>query len=172
MDIIFTGCGINQTVNNNDSNNNLVWWIDPNGDFHTNDLHRAQGQIPFIIIIPSYLPANFSYDNMRILGPYESEIVEDIEIEITFKRDDDRVYIREHNHLIFMKPNNELDPIYHDIAGVIVLRQIAQIVDSSGITEGLVFDWNQNNVAFSVELFNVSEDEGIKIVESMITQMK
>jgi len=70
-----------------------------------------------------------------------------------------------------MIPNEESEPVYYEIAGARVLRQTTQLLTSTGEEEGLRFDWNPDGLTFSVKTFNISENESLKIVESMLKQM-
>jgi hypothetical protein len=146
-----------------------AWVTDSNNYFHTNDVKRAQREVPFTIILPTYLPDDMdpNYPD-QIDGPVKALNYHEVEIKITYIKGDRSIYISEQNVKLVMAPTEELDPIYLDIAGTKVLRQKAQMAGSSGITEGLVFDWNQNGLTFAVQVFSVSEEEAVKIIESMI----
>jgi hypothetical protein len=164
----FSGCG---AVKNSDT----VWFIDPNGQFHTNDIKLAQREIPFTITLPSYLPNNIDPNQVRIVGPFDESYEpywNGIRIEISYVNGDSRIYIDEKNVSLVMEPNNEAKPVYHDIVGIRVLQQTAQLAGSSGITEGLAYDWNYDKLTFSVQTFSISEEETFKIVESMVKQLK
>lgn len=107
----------------------------------------------------------------KIVGPFRDAYLDGIEIEIEYITGDNLIYISEQNVRLIMEPNEELDPMYLDISGTMVLRQETGMAGSSGITEGLRFDWNQDGITFAVRVFSISEEEGLKIVESMVTQM-
>jgi hypothetical protein len=149
-------------------------WVVDQGTFHTSDLERAQQEIPFSIIVPEYLPDNLDpYSPYLIEGPVKSSSgKEDIEVEVSYKAENKpRIDITENSENILMLPNPDADPIYHDIGGVQVLQQDDTIYSTPPI-EGLRFDWNQSGRTFSVSIFDYSQDEGIKIVESMIRQIE
>jgi hypothetical protein len=155
----------------NNSNRKIVWFKDPNGRFHTNDLKRAQKEIPFTIVIPNYIPDilgnNYVYG---IVGPFKDDTNNSVSVQITYVQKDFQIYISEYNVLRVIQPNDELKPIYRDVDGIKVLQQEAQMAGGSGIIEGLRFNWNRNRLSFEVVIYNIPEEEGIKIVESMITQ--
>lgn len=153
------------------SNSGILWFRDPQGHFHTNDIERAQKEIPFTIILPQYLPEYMDPNLFKIVGPFRDAYLDGIEIEIEYITGDNLIYISEQNVRLIMEPNEELDPMYLDISGTMVLRQETGMAGSSGITEGLRFDWNQDGITFAVRVFSISEEEGLKIVESMVTQM-
>ena len=126
-----------------DSSSKIFWFRDPNGRFHTNDVARAQKEIPFTIVIPSYLPYDIDpIYSSQIVGPFTHPYRRGVEVEISYSYEDSRIYISEQNNTFVMEPTEELDPVYLDIAGTKVLRQKARMGGSSGITEGLRFDWN------------------------------
>ena len=153
--------------------NETAWVIDPYNFFHTNDIQRAQLEVPFTIILPTYVPNDMGSDySFQIDGPIKDLNYHEVEIKISYVKGDRSIYISEQNVRLVMGPIQELDPIYIDIAGTKVLRQKAQMAGSSGITEGLVFDWNQNGFTFAVEVFYIDEEETIKVIESMIAQME
>ena len=156
-----------------ESNNKSHWFVDENGNFHTNDVSLAQKKIPFTIIIPTYLPdimgTNYPY---QIDGPVKADKYHEVEVYISYYKDDKMIFITENNITRIMSPTKELNPVYLDIAGTRVLRQIAQQMSSTKITEGLGFDWIQNRLTFRVDTYSFNEDESFKIVESMIKQLK
>ncbi len=149
------------------------WFVDENGHFHTDNVTLAQKKIPFTIVVPSYIPdvfvTNYQYE---IIGPFKNILPNNIEVEIQYWDNRHQIYISEYNIKEIMLPNQEFKPIYYSIAGIQVLKQITGFTTSSGRIEGLGFYWNINNLTFKVEIFNIPEEEGIKIVESMIKQMK
>ena len=49
-----------------DSDSEIYWFRDPNGFFHTNDLGRAQEEISFTIILPTYLPEDMGLSTLKI----------------------------------------------------------------------------------------------------------
>jgi hypothetical protein len=150
------------------------WDVNSQGIFHTTDLERAQQEIPFTIIVPEYLPDNLDpYSPHLIEGPVKgSSGDEAIEVEVSYKAENKpRIDIIENSESILMLPNPDLNPIYLDIAGVQVLQQDEAIYSTPTI-EGLRFDWNQSGRTFSLMAFSYSQDELIKIVESMIRQIE
>jgi hypothetical protein len=143
------------------------------GIFHTNNIQQAQEKIPFEIIPPGYLPDGLkSLYPYMIEGPYTYPYEEGVEVRISYIKDDSRIYISEKNDIIVMEPTEELEPIYLNIRGVRVLRQKDYLSSSSHSIDGFSFDWNQDGMTFEVGIFNLSSDEGYKIVESMIAQVK
>ncbi len=150
-------------------------WVVDQGTFHTTDLERAQQEIPFTIIVPEYLPDNLDpYSPYLIEGPVKgSSGTEDIEIEVSYKAENKpRIDIIENSENILMLPSPDADPVYLDIAGIQVLQQEDNMYGYNINIDGLRFDWNQSGRTFMVRVFEYSQDEGIKIVESMIRQIE
>jgi hypothetical protein len=162
--LLFSSC-------NSDSSNEASWFRDPQGHFHTNDVERAQKEIPFTIILPQYLPEYMDPNLFKIIGPFKDAYLEGIEIEIEYITGDNLIYISEQNVRLVMEPNEEMEPVYYNIAGTRVLRQQSFLYGASETKEGLRFDWNQDGLTFAVSVFSISEEEGLKIVESMVKQI-
>ena len=156
------------------SDEDYLWVVNSQGIFRTSDLERAQREIPFTIIVPEYLPDNLDpYSPYLIEGPVKgSSGNENIRVEVSYKAyGKPEIDIIENSEKFLMLPNPDLDPVYLDIGGVQVLQQEAHMYGNP-IIEGLHFDWNQSGRTFSVRIFEYSQDEGIKIVESMIKQIE
>jgi hypothetical protein len=156
-----------------DISSKTSWIIDQNKHFHTNDVERAQREVPFDIIFPTYLPDGMDPQKPTVIdGPTKSLGYREVEIEIKYIDADRRIYINEQNVRLTWEPTKELDPVYLDISGIKVLHQKTGMVGSSGRTEGLGFYWNQGDLTISVDIYSISKEEGIKIIESMVTQME
>jgi hypothetical protein len=154
-----------------DTGSNTFWVIDSDNHFHTTDIERAQNEVPFSIIFPTYLPDGMDPKSPNLIsGPIKALGYHEVEIIIDYVDDDRRVYIYEQNVRLNWQPTEELDPIYLDIAGIKILCQKAQMLSSSGTTEGLGFHWNQDSLTISVSIYSISQEEGIKIIESMVKQ--
>ena len=147
-----------------------VWFRDPNGLFHTTELKLAQNEIPFPIIIPTYLPSDIDYPCL-IEGPYLSPISDGIKVNISYTDGDKRIFISEQNDYQVKIPAPELEAVYLDIAGIKVLGQITHLYSVERTITGYSYHWNQNRLTFEVDVFFYSADEGAKIVKSMIEQM-
>ena len=148
------------------------WFRDPNGYFHTNDIERAQNEVPFNIILPSYLPVAIDPDLFVIIGLYEDDILGGEEIEIEYINTDKGIYIfiSEKNIIFDWTPTTELEPIYLDIAGTRVLQERTQMLSGSSTKEGIMFAWHQDGLTITLDVFSLSSEEGMEIVESMIKQ--
>jgi hypothetical protein len=83
---------------NTASDPDIYWFRDPVGFFHTNDLERAQEEIPFTIILPSYLPENMGLSTLKIYGPIKIDIgdyIHGIQVDIDYISGDKKLYINE-----------------------------------------------------------------------------
>jgi hypothetical protein len=155
-----------------ESSANTTWFRDPNGQFHTNDLKRAQKETPFKIIMPSYWPTDLNTDQIMIVGPIKINDSKSTQIEISYVNNNTWIYINEENDHIVMSPTEQLSPVYHNISGISVLQEKIIYTTGSGTIEGIAFYWNQNELTFSLETKSYRQEEGIKIVESMINRVK
>ena len=128
----------------------------------TIDIAQIQKDTPFAIIIPTYIPEKLGSDyTFQIKGPIEDPVLHSIEVDINYANQATKIYISEQSHMSVMIPNEELEPVYYEIAGTKVLRQKTGLITSTGEVEGISFDWNPSGLTFSVEIFNISEEEGI-----------
>ena len=88
------------------------WFRDNKGRFYTNDVNLAQREIPFTIVVPSYIPECFGTDYLyEITGPYIDESRNIIEVKIRYDQGDYEIYISEQSRRINMMPNEQLEPI-------------------------------------------------------------
>ena len=150
-----------------DTESDIYWFRDPVGFFHTNDLDRAQEQIPFTIILPTYLPEDMGLDALKIYGPREVNIGDDIrgtEVQISYISGDREIYIDEDDSGQVMHPASD-SPVFLDINGMMILKQV------SSIEERIGFDWNHDGIRYAVRVYSIDEEEAIKIVKSMIEQL-
>lgn len=151
-----------------------VYWIqNPDGTFHTNDIKRLQQKISFKIIVPTFFPEVLNSGLLNIWGPFKVKSgngVEGIQLQIEYQKDETQLLIWEDNLGEVLNPNPDLEPKYININGIKILRQKAQSVSASGMEEGVRFDWTLNGISYKVKIYSISEDDGLKIVESMISQ--
>jgi hypothetical protein len=149
------------------------WFVDLNGHFSTNDLQRAQKEIPFNIVVPNYIPDLFgSRYRYEFTGPFSTNLGNAVKVRIQYWDGTHQILIEEYNRKETTIPTEELDPISYEISGIQVLRQITQYLSSSNTTEGLGFYWNIDNLTFNVNSINIPEDEALKIVESLVKRLK
>jgi hypothetical protein len=159
---------------NNNTFNPNSFWVESKGFFQTNDLKRAQSEIPFKILLPTYLPEKRDYKNpSRISGSLDREKTSEFSITIQYGNGEKQITVKQAKTFSIMGANSGMDPAYINISGINVLRQkYTEFWDLNTQFPALVFDWNQGDYAFTVDIFTYGQDEGVKIVESMINQMK
>jgi hypothetical protein len=182
--IILSVCGCSQSYSNNITNTHVFTsdepthlpWEEYLGYFYTLDIVRAQKEIPFSIIIPTYIPDKREitlYPNIK--GPLSTiQNNNQVTIEILYNIDygDDNpsmIHIFEMNFPV-LPADPEVDPRYSniDISG-------KNIIWTEGISSGdtvFYFHFNHENIYYEVGLYALPYDEAIKIVESMINQLK
>jgi hypothetical protein len=172
------GCGSNNqptTLSTTPSTTKTrIYWHESKVDFQTNDLTRAQGVIPFSLILPAYLPDGLdSTHPFNIYGPLDSNNTDYSPVTIQYGNGEKQVSISESNVLSIPFPNSNAEPLYVDISGISVLREkYTTYFGANHNIPAYNFSWNQANYTFSVEVLTYSEEEGEKIVESMIKQIK
>ena len=131
----FSNCGGNLL-------DEAVWFRDKDGLFHTTDVKLAQEEIPFTIILPTFLPSDMGSDYPYvIIGPITNPWFDGVKIRISYIGEESTIVITEENNNLVMGPNDELEPVYLDIAGTIVLQQISYSHSISQTKKGLTYDW-------------------------------
>lgn len=145
------------------SENNSLIWVNNNIEFSTYDIARAQARVPFTIILPAYLPD--TKQRLPIIhGPLDCSSNNGIcEIRLTYAvLSGGLILISEGQY----PANSKLPEIqgreWVDIAGTQVLK------DKSNT----VFNFDSGGLGFWVYTENVPGDESIKVVESIIKQIK
>ncbi|MBM3157917.1 MAG: hypothetical protein FJ004_11630 [Chloroflexi bacterium] len=169
----FTGCG---SDDNNTSDVHTYWFTDPPSRFHTNDIERAQKEIPFPILLPNYLPSDL-VSLPLIEGPIKGTYPDDeVSIRVTYqeRRGSYLLVIKEAKGTVVVHPAPESEFSYLDINGTQVLevRTEGRSFSSSGLETHpiLEFSWNRKGIFFNVIVFNNDHEEAVRVVESMIQQ--
>ena len=68
-------------------------------------------------------------------------------------------------------PNEHLDPVYMNVLGVEILKQKSGVFSGSTDIESWSYNWNQQGRNFDIFVINYDEDEILKVIESIITQI-
>jgi hypothetical protein len=142
-------------------------------NIHTID--KLQEEVPFTIILPTYLPTDIGPDPYMVQGPFKRG-EETLLIKIEYQKQgggSGYVYIEEKNSLFYANADWALHPerTYLDIAGIKVQEEITEVVPyppNEPIDYGFRYVWNKNGTDFLVDIFRYDQDECRKIVESMI----
>jgi hypothetical protein len=150
------------------------WFTDPPGRFHTNDVERAQEEIPFTIVLPTYLPDGIGPLPYMIEGPVKGTSDEQtVRLMIRYQDDGgDHVMFIDEQNSSFYEHIVGFEGTFLDIAGIQVLEDEmdSPVISSSGmeIHQGLQYKWHLDGVDFDVDIFGYDRDEARKIVTSMI----
>jgi hypothetical protein len=165
-----SGCGVTTAP----TSTVKAYWHESKGTFQTNDLKRAQNELPFTIIVPTNLPngmdPNYPFD---IYGPLKSTVVDPNTVHIQYGDGEKQITIEESNTISVPFPDSNAEPTFITISGISVLREKHKGYWGSNISiPALRYRWNQANCLFSVDVWTYSETEGEAMVESMIKQLK
>jgi hypothetical protein len=147
--------------------------------FATNDLAKAQKEIPFEIILPTYIPGKEHNRQMVIDGPLDTE---GTSVEIRIKYDVDIgdpktamiLIIETNRHRSLGDVELEPDLEVINLAGFEVTKSKDDLSETD-----TYFSFNQDGIFYLIEMhlfdnensFNIDE-ESLKIVESFINQLK
>lgn len=158
-----------------------LWQIDEYGRFYTQDFSRAQEEVPFQIIAPSYLPQNISTPP-NIVGPMEGthwtldeegELTVILEYNAGENSTKGLITIYEYNYPV-VPPDPQLNEDYKAFnigdTEVVICEHNNGILTPDGIIEhpGFLFMWNKDNLYFEVGIYHYDHDEAVKVIESMI----
>ena len=151
-------------------------WAEMYGRFYTRDLARAQEEIPFRIILPSYVPdKRKDAPPPGIDGPLRGYQYDDeVEIHVLYHVDLGgevlgTIQISESNYPV-LPGDPKLNPKYEAIE--IRDKRLIKTEGNFSLGPGFFFFFDDSSIYFVVELYYFSYEEAIKIVESMITQIE
>ncbi|MFC2067067.1 hypothetical protein ACFLUO_08515 [Chloroflexota bacterium] len=146
-------------------------WIEYDGLFETKDLERAQGEIPFNILLPDYISNEENQVPLpSIRGPLrESQSSGEIVVEILYFLDP----TQDNSGLIIITESERpIDPADSENIIEINGKSVVQWNGNFSLGPGFFFFFEDSGIYFVVELYYISYDESIKILESMIKQAK
>jgi len=135
-----------------------------------------QKEVPFTIIVPTYLPADISPHPAGILGPGTGAYSENsVAVGFGYSNESNTKFIdiyEENGEVIFhpARPSS----VYLEIRGVQVLEEEAEVIipsespSDNTVMHGYFYGWNQNGVIFEVTIFGYEKTECRKVIESMI----
>ena len=179
--ILFCGCNSKVDSDNDttsasppSTSDQTLFWQEIQGHFSTRDIARAQKEIPFIIILPSYLPEDSQNRIPGIQGTLKSfQEGERIGVEIMYALYPETILsgvivIRENNYGISIgDPESDHDLELVEIKGISVVKTKD---DWSPPIENW-YCFNSKDIYYLVELHGLPNEESYKIVESMIIQI-
>ena len=147
-------------------------WEEYHGQFNTLDLARAQEEIPFPIVLPSYIPdkrQNPPPPNIR--GPLgEFQYNDKVQIEVYYSVDFGgetyvTILIEESNYPV-LPPDPKLNPGFEvmEIRGKEIITKEGNFSPGPGV----VFFFSQDQIYFVVHIYNLPTEEATKVVDSML----
>ena len=151
------------------------YWEENENRFNTNDLARAQKEIPFTIILPTYFPEDSRKKIPDIEGPL-SQFQQDDKIEVRIMYDlypgdnlSGIIIIDETNYASSLG-DPELNPELERkiIEGISVVKT----KDDWSPGRDAYYSFNSKDIYYNVETHGITNEESFKIVESMIKQIK
>ncbi len=158
------------------SKKSLYWEVEGQRTFFTNDLKRAQDEIPFEIILPTDLPRNLQ-DEPDIIGILqESWLDTESKLDVSYQAIDEvivgRVYITEWLYPINLsQPEYDSECQYLNIDGT----QIVECANDWNVHSpdgtlllGFIFYWKYNDTYFRASIHGYGHNEAVKVIESMI----
>lgn len=144
-------------------------WEESYGRFYTKDIARAQKEIPFPILLPTYVPNEQKGSSLpQVTGPLRAYQYDgEIEINILYLVNLDSgvvgtIDINESNYPVLPgdpKINPGLESM--EINGEIVIRE-------GNPPDSIYYYFNQNSVYFVVIFYDFPSDEALKVIESMV----
>jgi hypothetical protein len=147
-------------------------WEEYNGQFCTLDLARAQEEIPFTIILPSYIPDEQTAPPLPdITGPLREYQCDDkVKVEILYIVDLGNetfgiIEIEENNYPV-LPGDPELNPDLERIE--ICGREVIKTEGNFSQGPGAIFFFSQDNIYFVTGLYNFPTEEALKVLESML----
>lgn len=177
--LIFSGCII-ETSNGDIATNPTVitsplLWNEAQGRFYTNDITKAQAKIPFNIILPTYIPYDGQTFPLPIIdGLLETDNLDNsIKVNITYNTFSSNIppgiiLITEANYKVSLgdvQLNPELEVI--DIGNIEVIKTRDDFSEIDAY-----FSFNDNGVYYVIETHYLTHEESLKIVVSIIDQLK
>jgi hypothetical protein len=151
------------------------YWEENENRFNTNDSERAQKDIPFPIIIPTYLPRN---NPKKVLPDIEGPLSQfqdgnNIEIIIRYSLDIGNylpgAIMASESNFAYSLGEPVLDPDLEliEIEGIPVVKTKD---DFSGGSDAY-YSFNSKDIYYNVETHGIPNEESNEIVESMVNQI-
>ena len=154
------------------------WRIGLDGEIFTNDLERLQKEIPFTIILPSYLPEEFSEHIPDFIYTASEVGLVDTSIYAYYLTTGSPrgIFIEEYTVIIDdyrVLPNPLGLSEFLKINEYEILEQsrMEPIIDEEQLQAVYLYDWNVNDVYFSLTIQGYSQEVARKIVESIVIQL-
>lgn len=172
-----TGCG--------SESESLAWETDQQGLFYTQDVSKAEEEVGFRILTPTYLPDNLC-GPPHIIGPVQgslwmSDNDDEVGVELTYGAPDtvEGLLILNEWNFEFGPPDPNINEGYEvfriDETEVVEKEHIETIVGGGGPDgfidhPGFLFWWNDGDIYYQAGIYHYERDEAVRIIESMIEQ--
>ena len=130
-------------------------------------IKNLQKNIPYPIIVPTYFPRGISLVPSTITEPTTDNNLNAVYFEIQYGHNADKIIILdEENYYSNLVPTNPYNTFAFN--NVDVTYEVTYSGGSEGTIQGFLYEWNNNGVNFRLSIFGYGQDEGQKVVESMI----
>lgn len=132
-----------------------------------------QKQVPFTIILPTYLPDGIGPDPF-MQGPFKiDEEILLVKIEYQKRPSDKHIFIEEKNSSFNINslPTPSSENTFLDINGITILEQKIPEVSpppTSPTKYGFAYSWHENGTDININIFGYDRDECREVVKSMI----
>jgi hypothetical protein len=137
-----------------------------------NSVVEVQKIIPFKIVLPEYLPANLRNELPLCIYQGQAPLSENSAlISIYYSQLENSVnwILIDEQNVIFTIATSDTS-VFLDIRGVTVLEEPTNtaIIPEGSVLNGLLYNWDNNGIQFTVRIFGYDKYECRKVIESMI----
>jgi hypothetical protein len=158
----------------NDSFTNIqatILWVEYMNHFYTNDIDRAQQHIPFTLLLPGYIPTK---EHNQPIPAIEGTLntSPNIKPEVMIKYGAwpaGYISIKEStypNVLEYPESNESYEQIEIDGKHTVIIKEKTSPLNNCS------FSFKGGDIYFIVDILNVSHEEALKVVDSMLQQIK
>jgi hypothetical protein len=148
-------------------------WSSDKKSYRTNELVIAQQETPFEIVLPEYIPDDL-LPLPFIQGTIKSEFNSSRPIRIMYYRhgeDFNPILIEEYSTPMTYQSSDNFT--YLNILGIDVREETTTMLkDITTFIPQYHYSWNMDSIHYNVSIAEFETDEGRKVVESMIKQIK
>lgn len=159
-----------------DQSDITYWFEDTSGRIETNDIVRLQKEVPFTIVLPTYIP-----DELTIIPPglYKSRgrySPDDVWVNIFYSNPTtpNTINIDEVNSYMERVPSELTEYTYFNYGAIEVLEEkfleYNPWSDEGTTWTVLAYTWDKDGINFQVDIRGYDQTEARKIIESMIQQ--
>ena len=130
-------------------------------------IKNLQKNVPYTIIVPTYVPRGISVVPSAITEPATDNNLNAVYFEIQYGPNPGKtIILEEENHYSTLVPINPYN--IFTINGIKVTYEETNYSSASETYQGFLFEWNNNGVNFQLSIYGYTQDEGQKVVDSMI----